>query len=139
MNVLTRFVAVLGIIKTFFIVLLFSSCLGSQIEPEKSQVITVDWQISPSPVVKGPVELQLQLANSEGKALSAHTKVSVEANMTHPGMVPVLAEALPKNQEEGTFVANFNLTMGGDWILFLTIELPDGTIVNKELSLPGVR
>ena len=57
--------------------------------------------------------------------------------MTHPGMRPEMGEA--REVEPGTYEAAVNLTMGGDWVLILQAELPDGRSLTRQKELPSVQ
>lgn len=63
-------------------------------------------------------------------------RVDVEATMTHPGMRPEVAAA--EEIAPGRYEAALNVSMGGDWVLLLQAELPDGRVVQRERPLPGV-
>ena len=60
----------------------------------------------------------------DGEGVSgAH--VHIHGDMNHAGMVPVLRDAV--EQAPGVYVAeDFELTMGGDWIIMAQVELADG-------------
>lgn len=53
--------------------------------------------------------------------------------MNHGGMIPVFNEA--KFVKDALYTSTFKLTMLGEWILFLTITLPDGSVAHKEVVL----
>lgn len=62
--------------------------------------------------------------------------VTVTGNMTHPGMVPVIAEA--KESETGLYIANpFVIEMPGDTVVTADIRLNDGNkfSVNKAFTV----
>lgn len=57
--------------------------------------------------------------------------------MSHPGMSPVFADA--KETEPGKYQAQINFTMGGDWVVLLHIQLPDGGRVERQINVPNVQ
>jgi len=64
--------------------------------------------------------------------------VTVTGDMTHAGMVPVIAEA--PQQEPGLYATEgFEFTMAGDWIITTEVTMPDGTEHDGELAVtvPG--
>ncbi len=61
----------------------------------------------------------------------------VEADMSHPGMSPVFAQA--SELTPGSYRASVNFNMGGDWILLLHIKLADGRKIERQLDVRGVR
>jgi YtkA-like len=90
----------------------------------------------PSPPVTGPVRLVLTLADASGAPL-AGASLRLEANMSHAGMTPVLAQ--PADLGGGRYAADVELGMGGDWFVLVDGTLPDGRGLHRKLDLPGVR
>ncbi len=91
--------------------------------------------ISPQPPRVGPAALSAELLTARGEPVSG-AKVSVEGNMNHAGMKPslaVLVETAP-----GHYRGALEFTMGGDWILILEAQLPDGRRVEHRVDVPGV-
>lgn len=65
-------------------------------------------------------------------------QASVTGDMTHAGMVPVVAEA--DELEPGLYATQgFEFTMAGDWLVTAQAELPDGSRAVGELAVtvPG--
>ncbi len=58
-------------------------------------------------------------------------RVEVTGNMTHAGMAPALATA--SDVGEGTYRAELDLTMAGDWIVSVSVTTPDGERASGEL------
>jgi YtkA-like len=56
--------------------------------------------------------------------------------MSHPGMVPVFAEAT--EIEPGRYSAVMDLSMAGDWIVVVHIVLPDGRKTERLIQVKGV-
>lgn len=78
--------------------------------------------ISPQPYITGPAEISIDLLDVHGKPITG-AKVTVEGNMSHAGMVPVLAETTEVS--DGRYLSeNFRFTMGGDW--FVTVMVDSG-------------
>lgn len=67
----------------------------------------------------------------------AGARVEVTGDMTHAGMAPVTAEAVPSGDAYET--EGFAFSMAGDWILTVAATYPDGTIVRQTvpLNVPG--
>ena len=81
-----------------------------------------------------PVNVYL-LRNGEG---ISGAEVEVVGDMTHAGMVPVIATAT--ETEAGLYTAsNFEFTMAGDWIITAEIDLPNGETetVETNVTVPG--
>jgi hypothetical protein len=67
----------------------------------------------------------------------ANATIMVEADMSHPGMSPVFAEA--KETTPGSYRAPVNFNMAGDWVVVLHIKLADGRKIEREVEVRGVR
>jgi hypothetical protein len=63
--------------------------------------------------------------------------VSLQGDMSHAGMQPVLAEA--GAAANGVYEAQWMWTMAGDWFVTVTAALPDGrTLVRRfDLTVAG--
>ena len=98
--------------------------------------VRVSWQIRPEPVRAGSTSVTVALRDSSGAPIE-NADVEIEATMTHPGMRPEMASA--EEISPGVYESDLNLTMGGDWMLILKAELPDGRSLQRKHDLPGVR
>jgi hypothetical protein len=96
----------------------------------------VSWSLSPSPARIGPAQLRLELADSAGAALEGAV-VTVEANMTHPGMKPQFASAAELGA--GRYRADLDFDMAGDWVLLVESVFADGRRWTERLDVPAVR
>jgi hypothetical protein len=92
-------------------------------------------RVSPEPPRVGPAGVEVAL--SKGDAPITGADLRIEGNMSHAGMVPVFADA--EETAPGTYAADLELTMAGDWFLVVTAELPDGRTFEETHQLPGVR
>ena len=80
----------------------------------------------------GEVPLVVYLLE-DGAGVSGAT-VELTGDMTHAGMVPVIAEAT--EAEPGLYRAEtFEFTMAGDWIITADVELPGGERETAELPV----
>lgn len=105
---------------------------GADATPE----ITVREQITPRPARVGPATVSIQLADAARNPVT-DAAIMVEADMSHPGMSPVFAQA--SELTPGSYRASVNFNMGGDWILLLHIKLADGRKIERQLDVRGVR
>lgn len=93
--------------------------------------------ISPQPPVVGPAHLDLTLASPDGTPLSG-AKLQVRGQMTMAGMAPVLADLT--DEGNGHYqTGRFHFTMVGDWVLTITGNLSDGTVIRKTFAIAGVK
>jgi len=78
----------------------------------------------------------LKLADGAGKTITrAH--IAIEADMSHPGMSPLFAEA--KETEPGRYQARLDFQMAGDWVILLHVTLPGGKKLERQIDVRGVR
>lgn len=97
--------------------------------------VRVEWDIRPDPPQVGSTAVVVTISDTAGHPIQ-DARVDVEATMTHPGMRPEMAAA--EEIEPGRYEAALTFSMGGDWVLLLQAELPDGRVVQRERELPGV-
>jgi len=124
-----------GLVVALGLVLL-TGAAGCRRTADASSDLVITHEINPSPPIVGSSTVALRIADVAGKPV-AGAKVSVEGNMSHPGMQPVFSNA--KETEPGRYVAPLELTMAGDWILSVSVTLPDGRTVGEEIDVRGVK
>jgi hypothetical protein len=93
--------------------------------------VNIDLAVDPEPLSVGPTRLTITLADADSKPIEG-ARLQIKGDMTHPGMQPVLAEG--ESSEEGTYETPFEWTMGGDWIVTVTANLPDGRITARQFN-----
>jgi hypothetical protein len=104
------------------LVLLLGACKPTQAEPLDAEVTVSPW---PPQVRRSEITIRVP----ESLAL---TSVEVVGDMTHAGMIPVEAKAVP--QGGGVWkVDDFDLNMRGDWILTVTARDKEGKKYVKEV------
>ena len=101
-----------------------------------SQGISIYEKITPEPVHVGEATVAVRLADATANPVS-HATIMVEADMDHPGMGPVFKAA--NETTPGRYEARINLTMGGDWVVLLHIELANGRKIERQMDVRGVR
>jgi hypothetical protein len=85
----------------------------------------------------GPFTLQITLTDDKTAPIK-DASVQVQGTMNHAGMVPVDSGPIRDDADgrsDGVYPIPFEFTMRGDWILTLTITLPDGTTVHKDVQV----
>ena len=114
------------------VVLLFgalSSCGRiSRADPTTQDGYVVTVVIEPSPPAVGPGALTVALKDQAGQPVDG-ARLEVEANMSHAGMVPVLASA--GESQAGLYRVPLQWTMAGDWTVDLKFNLTDGSRVAR--------
>lgn len=101
-----------------------------------SRAITIEHEIAPVPARVGPAEVTFQLRDSAANLIKG-ARIALEADMSHPGMAPVFAEA--KEIEPGRYQAGLMFPMAGDWVILLHVDLPGGQKLERQIEVPGVR
>jgi hypothetical protein len=97
--------------------------------------VAVDLTIDPDPPHIGPVTINLTLRDAQGQPIIG-AQVELEGNMSHAGMVPVLARAVEVSP--GAYSAPLEFTMGGDWFILVRATLPDGRSMERKFDVPGI-
>jgi hypothetical protein len=92
-------------------------------------------EVSPQPPRVGQVTITLTFTDGSGKLLSG-ARIRLEANMSHPGMAPVFAEA--SEIDPGHYRSVLELSMAGDWYVIAHVSLPNGRMMDQQFELTGV-
>jgi YtkA-like len=116
-----------------FIVLAGAACRRST---DSAQGISIRQEITPQPVRVGEATVAIQLADATANPVT-HAAIMVEADMAHPGMAPVFKEA--NEIAPGSYQTKIIFTMGGDWVLLLHIKLANGSKIERQMDVRGVR
>lgn len=112
--------------------LVLAGC-GSGNDATAAIELTLEEQATPH---VGPATVRFRLDDTQTGQPVTGAAIKVEGNMTHPGMAPSLAEAT--EVAAGTYEAEINYTMRGDWYLFFDIRLADGQTLTRQVDVPGV-
>ncbi|NWF67974.1 MAG: FixH family protein [Chloroflexi bacterium] len=107
-------------------VLVMAACRQPEATPTPSVNLTLDIAYEPAPPVVGAVTLVVTVLDAAGTAVDGAT-VAVRGDMAHAGMTSM--DGQTDESENGVYRIPFEWTMGGDWILTVTVTLPDGTSV----------
>jgi hypothetical protein len=107
------------------------ACRGGDGELED---VVVELAVMPDPPHLGPATVVVSLSDDQGPIAGA--TLSLEGNMNHAGMVPVLADATEVSP--GRYEAALEFTMGGDWFILVEAELADGRTLEHKVDLPGI-
>jgi len=94
--------------------------------------INIDFSIEPAQPAVGPAQLVVTVTDAAGQAIDDAT-LDIEGNMTHAGMVPILARV--SGGQNGHYVVPFEWTMGGDWTVTVEVTLPDGQTVARDFPV----
>jgi hypothetical protein len=97
--------------------------------------ISVQETITPQPLQVGDATIAIQLGDASYKPVT-HATISVEGDMSHPGMSPVFGTA--SETAPGSYTAHLNFDMAGDWVVLLHIRLADGRTIERQIDVRGV-
>lgn len=103
---------------------------------EAPTLVAIKHDISPAPARVGPAAVTFTLIDAAGKPVTG-AQIIVEADMLHPGMRPLFAEA--SEQGAGRYRAHLEFPMAGDWVLLLHVTLPGGNKFERQIEVRGVR
>jgi YtkA-like len=98
--------------------------------------VAIECEISPRPARTGPATIDLRLKNAGGKPITG-ARITLEADMSHPGMNPVFGEA--KEIGAGRYQGYLEFAMAGDWAILVHVTLADGQKFDWQVNVPGVR
>ena len=96
--------------------------------------VTLEHDVSPQPPRVGQVAITLKIAASGAPLTKA--RITLEGNMSHPGMAPVFAEAT--EIDAGRYRATMDLSMAGDWFVLVHATLADGRKLERQFEIKGV-
>ena len=97
--------------------------------------LTLAHEVSPQPPRVGPVTITLRLTDTAGGQVDG-ARITLEANMSHAGMVPVFADA--RETEPGRYQSTVELTMAGDWFILVHVSLTNGRKLDRQFEIKGV-
>ena len=119
------------------VVLCFSLALlqGCRRQTAQPAVLRLTHEVSPQPPRVGQTKIALVLRDTAGQPVSG-ARIKLEANMSHAGMAPVLADAT--EAAPGNYVATLELSMAGDWIVVVHASLADGRKLDQQFEINGV-
>jgi hypothetical protein len=113
-----------------------AGCSRGEQSSRADQRVDLTWTLRPATAIVGPATLTLALRASSGGPITG-AAVRIEGHMTHPGMAPLMAEAVER--APGVYESAFAFTMPGDWVLLVAVRLPDGTRVERRIDVANVR
>jgi hypothetical protein len=111
--------------------------LGSGCSRESRNASSSDVQMTltaiPFPAAVGQSRLVIHVADPAGQPIS-DAALSVKGDMTHAGMVPMLAD-VQGGDDEGYYNIPFEWTMAGDWVVTVEATFKDGTRAKERFDL----
>ena len=103
----------------------------------KGADVRVNWNVQPPrPSAGVAVVVQLKLVDADAAPLTG-AKLQCAAQMSHPGMAPIIATTVERGP--GTYEARLQFSMAGDWVLVASGELPNGQRIESSFRVPDVQ
>jgi hypothetical protein len=118
------------ILAILLIGMLIAGCRQNNIVTNTSVQITM--AVEPATAVVGEATIVVTLTDEAGQTING-AQVTVRGDMNQAGMEPVIRDT--SESADGVYRLPFEWTMGGDWIVTVTAELPDGTIAEETFEL----
>jgi YtkA-like len=122
--------------QTFIACAAISLGVGCQRPVERPPDLKIEHEITPRPLRVGPVTVTLAVTDGSSKPVSG-VQLKIEADMSHPGMRPVFADAA--ETKAGRYQAHLSLGMAGDWIILVHGTLPGGKKLERQFEVSGVQ
>jgi len=121
------------VILLIIILLFLAGCRQSQQEGGSGTAeLSIELVEPTAPTLSGSTEMTVRVSDGEGTAVN-NAALSIKGDMTHAGMMPVLADVDGGNN--GLYTVPFAWTMTGDWIVTVRATLPDGTWSEQQFDL----
>ena len=118
-------------------ILLVCAALGTACHrdgPPASNV-TVACTVVPQPPRVGDAVVTVRLVDRADKPVTG-ARIKLEADMSHPGMEPLFAQA--SETAPGRYVAHMQFTMPGDWVILVEGALANGQRIDRQVDVKGV-
>jgi hypothetical protein len=115
-------------------VILLGACARQQ--GSTSETTSSVYAIELLPPQPGASSLSVRLTDGDGQPVT-DAQVSLEGNMNHAGMVPVLSDPVSDDADgtaDGVYVVPFKFTMFGDWIVTVSADI-DGETATHDFDL----
>ena len=98
--------------------------------PPDSYMVTLT--ADPAPPVVGDAAISVTLRDAAGHPVD-NARVAIEANMSHAGMTPVMADGAAG--KDGVYRVPLTWTMAGDWYVDVKFTLPDGQKITRRFPV----
>lgn len=132
---LQRYQHAVHVLSFCFATLLLSACIAQPAAESGQGAMQVT--LLPADAGAAGDPLTVQLADSSGQPITDAT-VSLEGNMNHAGMAPVLTDGVNDEADgasDGAYQVPFQFTMMGDWIVTVRVERADGSQTTRDIEL----
>jgi hypothetical protein len=123
---------IVGIIVVLVIVFLGWKLFSGPSAGPASGSEAVSLTTNPNPLRTGPATFIIDVKDKSGKAVD-NAKVSFDLNMTTMNMGTQQGSAT--SQGGGKYAVSGSMSMRGPWRVATKVNMPDGTVVNKDFTV----
>jgi hypothetical protein len=117
----------------FALLLLLAGCgRVQQANPATPDSYMVTLTADPAPPVVGDGAVSVTLRDAGGQPVD-NAQLAIEANMSHAGMTPVMADGAAGG--DGVYRAQLTWTMAGDWVVDVKLTLPNGQKITRRFPV----
>ncbi len=122
-------------IALLLLILLPAACGRIQAaHPKANPDLALALTVLPSPPAVGAGQVLVTLTDHSGRPVRG-ASIHIECDMTHAGMVPVLADATEDGNQAERYIARVTWTMDGDWVVDVRATLPDGRATEQQFPV----
>ena len=125
----------LPLLAALFVCLLLSACAMAPQTPAPAEQAALAIDLLPPET--GASHLQVRVTGTDGAPVT-DAQVSLEGNMNHAGMVPVISDPVTDDADgaaDGFYQVPFEFTMFGDWIITVSVTTADGAAVSENVDV----
>lgn len=105
-----------------------SGCRTSA-QPTPTATVGLKITLEAASLKTGPTTLMITVLDAEGKPIN-DAQIEARGDMSHAGMAPSLGRV--EKGIEGRYSMAFQWTMGGDWVVTVTVTLTDGRSTSQQ-------
>ena len=110
-----------------------TGCSRASQQTDQAPDVSIKLELDPDPPLFGRAcRMTLTILDADGAPIDGAT-LSIKGDMTHAGMVPVLAET--HSSQGGVYTGDFEWSMSGDWVLTVLAQLPDGRTAQRTFEI----
>lgn len=117
------------------VLIVLSFLVGCNHRASTSPNVVLTSAIAPRPVRVGRTDISLNLRDAFSNPVGG-AKIQLEADMAHPGMAPLFADA--KEIAPGKYEATLDIDMPGDWVVLVHGKLARGERFERQIAVNGV-
>jgi YtkA-like len=99
--------------------------------------LTFEWTMTANPPTVGTDTVGEVTMRDRSKRPVRGATLQIECHMSHPGMAPVVGQAIERS--EGVYQVPLRFSMIGEWVVIVKGTLPDGRRFDRRIETATVR